>query len=125
MIRRLDMPENRTVRTRRGTGGQAAAALDRGIAITGELRIKLLGVSLLPIEVRLLISSSDLAQALGVAWWPQQERVASRQASRRTSADNAAGAANAARHARRNGSAGGSRRSNASRRNKSTSRSTG
>jgi hypothetical protein len=43
--------------------------LDQGIAINGELRVKLFGWSLLPIEVKLLISSKDVAEWVGLDWW--------------------------------------------------------
>ena len=43
--------------------------LDQGIAITGDLTVKLMGLNLLPINVRLLISSKDLATQLGLDWW--------------------------------------------------------
>jgi hypothetical protein len=45
------------------------AVLDQGIAITGDLTIKLMGLRLLPIRVRLLISSTELASELGLDWW--------------------------------------------------------
>ena len=35
--------------------------LDQAIAINGELRVKLLGLNLLPIQVRLLVSSKEVA----------------------------------------------------------------
>jgi hypothetical protein len=54
---------------KRINGRRPAAVLDQGIAINGQLRVKLLGLSLLPIEVRLLISSKDLAAAVGLDWW--------------------------------------------------------
>src|SRR5688572_3190013 len=46
-----------------------AEVLDQGIAITGELLVKLMGMKLLPIKVRLLVSSKDLASELGLDWW--------------------------------------------------------
>jgi hypothetical protein len=51
-------------------------ALDQGIAINGELRVKLLGWSLLPIEVRLLVSSKDVAEVVGLDWWNDERRRA-------------------------------------------------
>ena len=50
------------------------SVLDQGIAIAGELRIKLFGLNVLPVQVRLLISSKDLAAQLGLDWW-SDERV--------------------------------------------------
>lgn len=55
-------------------GTPASTMLDQGIAITGDLRVKLLGLSLLPIQVRLLISSKDLAAMLGLDWWRDADR---------------------------------------------------
>ena len=43
--------------------------LDQAIAINGELRVKLLGLNLLPIQVRLLVSSKEVAAELGLDWW--------------------------------------------------------
>jgi hypothetical protein len=46
--------------------------LDQAIAINGELRVKLLGLNLLPIQVRLLVSSKEVAAELGLDWWRKQ-----------------------------------------------------
>ena len=46
--------------------------LDQAIAINGELRVKLLGLNVLPIQVRLLVSSKDVAADLGLDWWRKQ-----------------------------------------------------
>ena len=73
------MAQHKNVRKR------GATALDQGIAINGEVRVKLLGINLLPIQVRLLISSSELAQALGVAWWPQKKEKGGTRGSSRSS----------------------------------------
>lgn len=43
--------------------------LDKGIVIAGDIRIDLLDIELLTIRIRLLISSADKAQELGMAWW--------------------------------------------------------
>jgi hypothetical protein len=43
--------------------------LDQAIAINGELRVKLLGLNVLPIQVRLLVSSKEVAAELGLDWW--------------------------------------------------------
>ena len=53
----------------RRRSAHARSVLERGVAINGELRVKLFGLNLLPIEVRLLISSKDLAAAVGLDWW--------------------------------------------------------
>jgi hypothetical protein len=43
--------------------------LDQGIAINGELRVQLFGLDLLPVKVKLLVSSKEVAAALGLDWW--------------------------------------------------------
>ncbi len=48
---------------------QERQLLDQAIAINGELSIQLFGLNLLPIKVRLLISSKDVAAELGLDWW--------------------------------------------------------
>jgi hypothetical protein len=61
-------------------------ALDQGIAINGELRVKLFGWNLLPIEVKLLISSKDVAEWVGLDWW-NDERGRARGGRKRRSGD--------------------------------------
>lgn len=43
--------------------------LDKGIVVAGDIRVDLLDIELLTIRIRLLISSADKAQELGMAWW--------------------------------------------------------
>jgi hypothetical protein len=45
--------------------------LDKGVVIAGDIRIKLCGVELLDIQIRLLIASVDKAQEMGLTWWWQ------------------------------------------------------
>jgi hypothetical protein len=52
--------------------------LDQAIAINGDLRIQLFGLNLLPIRVRLLVSSKDVAAQLGLDWWRPDSRRAKR-----------------------------------------------
>ena len=59
------------------------SVLDQGIAIAGELRIKLFGLSVLPVQVKLLISSKDLAAQLGLDWWSDEKVRSSVQGRRR------------------------------------------
>ena len=59
------------------------SVLDQGIAIAGELRIKLFGLSVLPVQVKLLISSKDLAAQLGLDWWSDEKVGSSVQGRRR------------------------------------------
>jgi hypothetical protein len=54
------------------------AVLDQAIAINGEVRVKLFGLNLLPIQVRLLVSSKDVAAELGLDWWQANRNGASR-----------------------------------------------
>ena len=49
--------------------------LDQGIAINGELRVQLFGLNLLPIKVRLLVSSKETAAELGLDWWRKDRRA--------------------------------------------------
>lgn len=43
--------------------------LDKGIVITGDIKIKLVDIELLTIQIRLLIASVDKARELGIDWW--------------------------------------------------------
>lgn len=43
--------------------------LDKGVVIAGDIRVELLDIELLTIRIRLLISSADKAEELGMAWW--------------------------------------------------------
>lgn len=43
--------------------------LDKGIVIAGDVRVSLLDIELLTIRIRLLVSSADKAEELGMAWW--------------------------------------------------------
>lgn len=43
--------------------------LDKGIVITGDIRINLLDIELLTIKLRLMIVSVDTAKQLGIDWW--------------------------------------------------------
>lgn len=43
--------------------------LDKGIVITGDIKIKLVDIELLTIQIRLVIASVDRAKELGINWW--------------------------------------------------------
>ena len=43
--------------------------LDKGIVISGDIRIRLVEVELLTLEIRLLICSVDKAMEMGLDWW--------------------------------------------------------
>lgn len=73
------MSEPRAITPGRGTSvparrGDSLAdvlerVLDKGIVIAGDIRVDLLDIELLTIRIRLLVSSADKAQELGMAWW--------------------------------------------------------
>jgi Gas vesicle protein len=43
--------------------------LDKGIVIAGDISISLVGVELLTIKLRLLVTTVDKAIELGINWW--------------------------------------------------------
>ncbi|MCL5099479.1 MAG: gas vesicle protein, partial [Candidatus Omnitrophica bacterium] len=43
--------------------------LDKGIVITGDIKIKLVDIELLTIQIRLLICSVEKAREIGIDWW--------------------------------------------------------
>lgn len=43
--------------------------LDKGVVIAGDIRVDLLDIELLTIRIRLLVSSADKAEELGMSWW--------------------------------------------------------
>jgi hypothetical protein len=43
--------------------------LDKGIVIAGDIRVNLLDIELLTIRIRLLVTSVDKAQEMGIDWW--------------------------------------------------------
>lgn len=43
--------------------------LDKGIVITGDIRINLVQVELLTIQIRLVVCSVDKAKEIGLDWW--------------------------------------------------------
>ena len=43
--------------------------LDKGVVITGDIKIKLVDVELLTIKIRLLICSVERAKEMGIDWW--------------------------------------------------------
>jgi len=52
--------------------------LDRGLVITGNIRIKLADIELLTINIRLLIASVDKAKEIGIDWWETSPFFSSR-----------------------------------------------
>lgn len=45
--------------------------LDKGIVITGDIKVKLVDIELLTIQIRLVICSVDKATEMGMNWWAQ------------------------------------------------------
>jgi hypothetical protein len=43
--------------------------LDKGIVISGDIRVKIVDIELLTIELRLIICSVDKAREIGLDWW--------------------------------------------------------
>jgi len=43
--------------------------LDKGVVITGDIRIKLVDIELLTIQIRLIVCSIDKAREIGMDWW--------------------------------------------------------
>lgn len=43
--------------------------LDKGVVISGDIRINLVDVELLTIQIRLVICSVDRAKEMGMDWW--------------------------------------------------------
>jgi hypothetical protein len=52
--------------------------LDKGLVITGDIRIKLADIELLTINIRLLIASVDKAKEIGIDWWETSPFFSSR-----------------------------------------------
>jgi len=43
--------------------------LDKGVVVSGDIKIKLVEVELLTIQIRLVICSVDRAKEIGIDWW--------------------------------------------------------
>lgn len=43
--------------------------LDKGVVITGDIKIKLVDIELLSLEIRLVVCSVDKAVEMGIDWW--------------------------------------------------------
>ena len=52
--------------------------LDKGIVITGDIKINLTNVELLTIQIRLVICSVDRAMEMGLDWWTTNPNFSSR-----------------------------------------------
>lgn len=49
--------------------------LDKGIVISGDIKVKLVDVELLTIQIRLVICSVDKAAEIGLDWWNQAPQL--------------------------------------------------
>jgi len=49
--------------------------LDKGIVISGDIRINLVDIELLTIQIRLVICSVDRAVEMGMDWWRNEARL--------------------------------------------------
>ena len=52
--------------------------LDKGIVIAGDITVSLVGIELLNIKIRLLVTTVDKAMELGINWWESDPRLTSR-----------------------------------------------
>jgi hypothetical protein len=52
--------------------------LDKGVVITGDIKVKLVDIELLTIQIRLVICSVDKAQEMGMDWWKTNPWLCSR-----------------------------------------------
>lgn len=57
--------------------------LDKGVVISGDIKIKLVDIELLTIQIRLLICSVDKAKELGINWWSSNPYLTSEGAERK------------------------------------------
>ena len=49
--------------------------LDKGVVISGDIRIKLVNVELLTIQIHLVFCSVDRATEIGLDWWRTEGRI--------------------------------------------------
>lgn len=52
--------------------------LDKGVVITGDIKIKLVDIELLTIRIRLVTASVDKALEMGLDWWTNNSDYSSR-----------------------------------------------
>lgn len=65
------------------TGGEGLAdilerVLDKGIVVAGDISISLVGIQLLNIKLRLLVTTVDKAKELGINWWETDPMLSNR-----------------------------------------------
>lgn len=61
--------------------------LDKGIVIAGDVRLYLGGIELLTLKIRLLITSVDKAQEIGINWWESDPALSAQNRELRTQRD--------------------------------------
>jgi len=81
-------------RPSRETRGSSVAdilerVLDKGIVITGDIKIFLTDVELLTIQIRLIICSVERAEEIGLDWWKTNPAFSSAARERLSSAESA------------------------------------
>jgi hypothetical protein len=52
--------------------------LDKGIVIAGDVSVSLVGIELLTIRLRLLITTVDKAKEIGINWWENDPLLSSK-----------------------------------------------
>ena len=72
------MRSDRSARDTASSTPRTPPVLDQGIVITGDVLVKLMGLKLLPVKVRLLVSSTKLASELGLDWWREEQAMLDR-----------------------------------------------
>jgi hypothetical protein len=55
--------------------------LDKGIVIAGDVSVSLVGIELLTIRLRLLITTVDKAKEIGINWWEADPMLSTKAAS--------------------------------------------
>jgi hypothetical protein len=55
--------------------------LDKGIVVAGDISISLVGIELLTIKLRLLVTTVDRAIELGINWWDNDPMLSAKAAS--------------------------------------------
>jgi len=72
-----------TLQVQNPIGGDSLAdvlerILDKGVVIAGDVSVSLVGIELLTIRLRLLITTVDKAKELGINWWETDPNLSSR-----------------------------------------------
>lgn len=65
-----------------GLGDVLERVLDKGVVIAGDISLAVVGVELLTIKLRLVIASTERAEAIGIDWWRHDPYLSSRATAR-------------------------------------------